>query len=128
MSKGQTFQDLLVWQKAIELAAEVYALCRREPLARDQGLRDQMQRAVVSVSANIAEGYERSSRKEYLHFLAIAKGSNGEVRSLLLLAERIACVDKSNVEPLVDKSRELSRMLQALINSLRSSSSIYGGT
>jgi len=79
----RTFEDLLVWQKAIEFVKEVYLVTNEGNLKRDFGLRDQMRRAAVSISTNIAEGFERASRKEYLLFLNIAKGSAGETRSLI---------------------------------------------
>lgn len=81
--KIETFADLRVWQKGIELVKEIYLLTKEGELSKDFGLRDQLRRASVSITANIAEGFERYSRKEYVHFLVIAKGSAGEVRSLL---------------------------------------------
>ncbi len=82
----ENFEDLRVWQKGIELVKQVYFLTAAGKLSKDFGLRDQLQRAAVSVPTNIAEGFERSSRKEYIRFLLIAKGSAGEVRSLLRVA------------------------------------------
>src|SRR5438876_2655859 len=79
----RSFEDLIVWQKAIEFVSQVYIVTSHGELKRDFGLRDQMRRAAVSIPTNIAEGFERASRKEYLLFLSIAKGSAGEVRSLL---------------------------------------------
>ena len=82
----RTFEDLIVWQKAIEFVKEVYLITSQGELKRDFGLRDQMRRAAVSIPTNIAEGFERASRKEYLLFLNIAKGSAGETRSLFRVA------------------------------------------
>jgi len=76
------FEDLQAWQKARELTNQVYSLCRGKPLALDYGLRDQIQRASVSVMNNIAEGFERHGKQEKWHFYNMAKGSSGEVRSL----------------------------------------------
>lgn len=76
------FEDLHAWQKARELTSAVYQLCRQKPLTTDFGLRDQIQRAAVSVMNNIAEGFERQGKQEKWHFYNIAKGSTGEVRSL----------------------------------------------
>ena len=81
-SRIRTFEDLVVWQKAIAFVKRVYLITAEGDLKRDFGLRDQLRRAAVSVPTKIAEGFERSSRKEYLLFLNIAKGSAGEVRSL----------------------------------------------
>jgi len=66
MSPGERFEDLLVWQKSMALITQVYRLCQQGALSKDWGMRDQMQRAAVSIAANIAEGYERGSRKEYI--------------------------------------------------------------
>ena len=79
-SKIRSFEDLVVWQKAIAFVKQVYLITDEGGLKRDFGLKDQLRRAAVSVPTNIAEGFERSSRKEYLLFLNIAKGSAGEVR------------------------------------------------
>jgi len=74
----RSFEDLIVWQKAIDFVTQVYRVTNQGELKRDFGLRDQMRRAAVSIPTNIAEGFERASRKEYLLFLNIAKGSAGE--------------------------------------------------
>ncbi|MEL7313344.1 MAG: four helix bundle protein [Cyanobacteria bacterium J06559_3] len=86
MYKVEAFEDLRVWQQGIALVKQIYALTNTGSLQKDFGLRDQLQRASVSIPTNIAEGFERSSTKEYIRFLVIAKGSSGEVRSLLRVA------------------------------------------
>ena len=92
--KYKTFEDLQVWQEAIALAEKIYQITSQsEELSRDRSLVDQLRRASVSVSANISEGFERRSLKEYLRFLSIAKGSAGEVRSLLAVAHRVGYID-----------------------------------
>ena len=88
------FEDLLVWQKGIALVKEVYIATSDGALRRDFGLRDQIRRAAVSIPTNIAEGFERSSRKEYLLFLNIAKGLAGELRSLIRVAFEVGYFDK----------------------------------
>ena len=87
MDMGMTFEDLDAWKQARELVRGVYALARDEKLGRDFGLRDQIQRAAVSVMTNIAEGFERTGSQEKLHFYNIARASAGEVRSLLYVVE-----------------------------------------
>jgi four helix bundle protein len=77
----RSFEDLIVWQLGIDLVKHIYLLTASGPLNRDFGLRDQIRRASVSIPTNIAEGFERFSRKEYLQFLNIAKGSAGELRT-----------------------------------------------
>ena len=117
--KIESFEDLWVWQKGIELVKQVYLLTGEGKLNKDFGLRDQLQRAAVSIPTNIAEGFERSSRKEYVLFLNIAKGSAGEVRSLLRVALEIGYIDQSRYEQLRSRVLELSRYLSNQIRSLK---------
>ena len=119
MGTEQTFENLLVWQKAMNLVVDIYSLCRQGELAKDWGLRDQLQRATVSIPANIAEGYERSSRKEYIQFLSIAKGSAGELRCLIQIVMRLNLVNSERLKNLMERTIEVSRMLKGVINSLR---------
>ena len=81
------FEDLEAWKDARAVVNEVYKLTRSDPLSKDYGLKDQLQRAAVSVMTNIAEGFERAGSAEKLHFYNIARASNGEVRSLLYVVE-----------------------------------------
>ncbi len=83
------FEDLPVWKEAIALAEKVYALTEDPTFARQRSLQDQLERAAVSVSNNIAEGFERGTTQELLAFIYIARGSAGEVRSMLCLIERL---------------------------------------
>ena len=87
--KYKRFEDLPVWNTAIDLAVAIYALTSKPEFAPHHGLRDQIERAAVSVSNNIAEGFERGTNKELLMFLYISRGSAGEVRSMLCLFERL---------------------------------------
>jgi four helix bundle protein len=114
-----SFEDLWVWQKGIDLVKRIYLLTGGGCFNRDFGLRDQIRRAAVSIPTNIAEGYERSSRKEYLQFLNIAKGSAGEVRSLLRVAHDIGYVDQENYQEICTSVLDLSRYLSNQIKSLR---------
>ena len=86
MATAKQFEDLGVWQDARELVKEIYSASKQRAFYRDFGLRDQIRRAATSTMSNIAEGFERGSRKEFIQFLSIAKGSNGEVRSQLYVA------------------------------------------
>ncbi|MEP6704090.1 MAG: four helix bundle protein [Acidobacteriota bacterium] len=106
--KVERFEDLIIWQRAVELAAEIYLVTDSASLRADLALKDQLRRAAVSISANIAEGFERRSRKEYLNFLNIAKGSSGEVRSLLEVAARVGCLSPPELAGLKDQARFLS--------------------
>ncbi|HXT64883.1 MAG TPA: four helix bundle protein [Pyrinomonadaceae bacterium] len=115
----RTFEDLLVWQKAIEFVKEVYMITNQGDLRRDFGLRDQMRRAAVSIPTNIAEGFERSSRKEYLLFLNIAKGSAGETRSLLRVALEVGYFTEAQHDRLRQNAITLSKYLFNQMNSIR---------
>lgn len=117
----RSFEDLIVWQKAIEFVKQVYVITGQGDLRRDFGLRDQMRRAAVSIPTNIAEGFERASRKEYLLFLNIAKGSAGETRSLFRVALEVGYFDKATYDELRTGVLTLSRFLFNQINSIKSS-------
>ena len=117
------FEDLPVWNAAINLAVEIYALTETTPFRRRRSLRDQIERAAVSVSNNIAEGFERGTNNELLAFLYISRGSAGEVRSMLCLLERIPAFRSLNQEiGLIKKTAEsCSRQLKAWSQSLQDS-------
>ena len=115
----RTFEDLRVWQKAIEFVKHVYLVTNQGELKRDFGLRDQIRRAAVSVPTNIAEGFERATRKEYLQFLNIAKGSAGETRSLFRVAWEVGYFDSKTHEELRNAAITLSKFLFNQINSIR---------
>lgn len=117
--KLENFEDLIVWQKGIELVKQIYLLTSEGKLNKDFGLRDQLHRAAVSIPTNIAEGFERSSRRDYIRFLLIAKGSAGEVRSLLRVALEVGFIDQSLYDHLRSTVLELSRYLSNQIRSLR---------
>jgi len=114
----EKFQDLVVWQKARVLTAEIYQLTTQGPFARDFGLRDQIQRAAVSVMSNIAEGFERGSRAEFHQFLVIAKGSCAELRSQLYTALDVSYIDNETFERVSLLAEEVSRILGGLRSSV----------
>lgn len=116
MGKIEKFEDIIAWQKARILTQDIYRLFN---LSRDFGFRDQIQRASVSIMNNIAEGFERRGDKEFKRFLFIAKGSCGEVRSMVYLALDLGYINKEKAESLQNISLEISRMLSGLINSLK---------
>lgn len=115
----RSFEDLFAWKKARELANSVYAVCEAGPLSKDFGLRDQLRRAAVSVMSNIAEGFERATTPDFLHFLFIAKGSAGEIRSQLYLARDRTLISESAFESMASQARETSSVLSRLIESLK---------
>ena len=117
--KISSFEDLVVWQKSIELVKLIYFLTSKGIFFKDFGFREQIRRAVVSISTNIAEGFERFSRKEYVHFLTIAKGSAGEVRSLLRIAFELGYLNSPQYEQARTSVVEVSRFLSNQIQSLK---------
>ena len=119
--KAKTFEDLLVWQKSMSLVESIYRECRNGSQAKEWGLRDQLQRTAVSIPANIAEGYERGSRREYIQFLIIAKGSAGELRCLIQVGQCVQHLNESKSEEFMHQTTEISRMLKGLIQSLKQS-------
>ena len=112
------FQGLKVWQKGYDRALYVYVLTKNFPKEETYGLVGQIQRAAISVPANIAEGYERNHRKEYLQFLFIAKGSLGEVETYLLLAKDLKYIKPNEFVLADEKRKETSKLLRGLIKSL----------
>ena len=115
MGTVKQFEDLQVWQEARALVREVYKVTKQRAFVRDFALRDQITRAAISSMSNIAEGFERGSRKEFIQFLNIAKGSNGEVRSQLYVALDQEYIDERKVADLRDSALALSRRLAKFI-------------
>ncbi|MEK7725089.1 MAG: four helix bundle protein [Acidobacteriota bacterium] len=116
--KIECFEDLFIWQKAVEFAKEIYLITENIGIKNDFGLKSQMRNSSVSISSNIAEGFERRSRKEYLNFLNYAKGSAGEIRSQLYVAFEIGYIEKSELDNLREKAKFLSGSITNHINSI----------
>ena len=114
-----SYRDLLVWQKAVELALHVYRLSEGFPKHEIYGLRAQLRRAGVSVPSNIAEGYGRASRKEYLQFLSIAQGSLKELETQTIIGQRLGYITLSQAERALSDADVIGRMLGGLIRSLK---------
>lgn len=121
MSTIKTFEDLIAWQKGRELTRALYRLTRRAPFSKDYGLRDQICRAAVSVTSNIAEGFERGGNKELIQFLAIAKGSAGEVRAQLHVAYDAGYLTAYEHQQLTKLTLDISNLLNALLKYLKTS-------
>jgi len=113
--KIERFEDIIAWQKSKELSVQVYGLFEN---SKDYGFKDQIQRASVSVMNNIAEGFERRGNKEFRHFLYIAKGSCGEVRSMLYLAKELNKISEKDFVSLFQLSEEISKIISGLIKTL----------
>ncbi len=118
----KTYRDLVVWQKAMDLVESVYLLTADFPSTEKYGLISQIQRAAVSVPANIAEGYGRTHRGDYLHHLSIAKGSFFELETHLVLAVRLHLVSREALIPIWHQSQEVGKILTKLIHSLKKKS------
>ena len=114
MSKIESYRDLLVWQRAMELVDGVYSLTENFPQNEEYRLTNQVIRAAISIPANIAEGYRRNSRKDYARFVSIAHGSTAEVETFLLVAERIKYATANEISRLMSLADEISRMLWSL--------------
>lgn len=119
MSGVRSYKDLLVWQKAMDIAAATYELTRTYPRDELFGLTSQSRRAAASIPANIAEGYGRDSRPSFIQFLRVSQGSLKELETHLLLAERVAVVEGGLIEPVLRDLDELGRMLRGLITALK---------
>ena len=117
MGETTTFRDLVVWRKSIDLAKRVYSVTVQMPDSERFGLTSQMRRAAVSIPSNIAEGNARQHRRDYIHFLTVARGSLAELETQMLIAHELNMIPPATeVTSLIG---EVIRMLQALINSLR---------
>ena len=115
----KSYQDLLVWQKAIDLVVEAYRATAVFPKSETYGLVSQIRRAATSIPANIAEGYGRGSRKEYVQFLVIAQGSLKEVETHFIVAERLSYLTPAQTKRLLSQTDEIGRMLGSLIRKLK---------
>jgi len=114
MGTAKRVEDLTAWQKARELVREVYLAAAEGALSRDFGLRDQLRRAAVSVMANIAEGFGRSTSKEFAHFLDIARGSAVEVQTLLYIALDVKHMQQEQFDHLLNLAGDVLGLLSGL--------------
>jgi four helix bundle protein len=121
MPKIERFEDIQVWQEAREFIKEVYTITRADPLMRDFGLSQQLQRASVSIMSNIAEGFERGGNKEFLQFLSVAKASAGESRSLLYTVYDLGYINTDRFELLKNKLLGVSAKISRFMEYLKSS-------
>lgn len=113
---GASFEDLEVWKKSCRLAVKVYDLLKG---CRDYGLKDQMLRSSVSIPSNIAEGSERNSIPDFQRFIGIAKGSAAELRTQVYISREVDVIASTDAEDLIQELKSISKMLQALQNSLK---------
>ena len=116
-----SFEDLEVWKKSCQLTVKLYKLLKD---CRDYGLKDQMLRSSVSIPSNIAEGSERNSIPDFLRFLNIAKGSAAELRTQVYISREVKVFSDSDAKELIQELKSISKMLQALNNSLKNKKTV----
>ena len=114
------FEDLECWKEATSLAIEIYRISGNGEIGKDFGFRDQLRRSAVSIASNIAEGKERETASEFVRFLYIAKGSAGELKTQLYIAEEIGYLDEKEFFKLNQRVEKISGMLGNLIKSIKS--------
>ncbi len=119
---GESFRDLSVWQRSVELALQIYKLTAKFPDSEKFGLTNQLRRASVSVASNIAEGYGRSTRGEYLLFLGHARGSIFEVETQIVIAKALEFGPKQTMQVAEELCSEVGKMLGAMVKTLRTKS------
>ena len=117
--KVQSYQDLIVWQRGMDLTEAIYRLTETMPQTERYGLISQMQRAAVSIPANIAEGWGRQSTGDYIRFLKIAQGSAAELETELLLSIRLGLLTQEAAEQATSLLQELRKMLRSMVGSLQ---------
>jgi four helix bundle protein len=125
MTSIRNFEELKAWQKARELAGCVYELTRKDPFARDYGLRDQIQRAASSVMHNVAEGFESGSDPEFVRFLKMARRSAGEVQSQLYLALDLRYITEEERQRAYMLATEVKKLINGMMTYLRKSDQIF---
>lgn len=120
---AKKFEDLEIWQDARILVSKIYKTTSKTKFSKDYGLKDQIQRAAVSIMNNIVEGFEREGNAEFIRFLSISKGSAGEVRSLLYVAKDLGFINDEEFKFLFNSSLQLIKRISKLISYLRKSKS-----
>jgi four helix bundle protein len=115
---GQSYRDLIVWQRAVQMSVAIYRLTSAFPKDELYGLTSQLRRAGVSVASNIAEGYGRESTGEYKQFLGMARGSNMEVQTQLEISKELSFGDRETLNRSEGLSHEIGKMLVAIMNKL----------
>ena len=114
----KNYQNLIVWEKAMELTKKVYIVTKKLPKEEIYSLTNQIRRAAVSIPSNIAEGHARNSKKEFLHFLSIARGSKAELETQMLLCVNIGYLNETDISETMSLLQEIGKMLFALMNKL----------
>jgi four helix bundle protein len=119
MPRVQSYRDLIVWQKSVELVLEIYRATQDFPRAETYGLVSQLRRAAVSVPSNVAEGHARLSTGEYRQFLGHARGSLMEIETQILISQRLGYMNSGQSNILLNRATEVGKVLNGLLSSLR---------
>jgi four helix bundle protein len=119
MSEIKDFQDLIIWQKGMDIAEKCYYLTQSFPKEELYGMVQQVRRSSASIPANIAEGYGRRSSGDYVRFLNISQGSINELQTHLILCQRVGLCNAKDIELILDWLQEETRMIYALIKKLK---------
>ena len=114
----RNYQELIVWQKAMDLVKMIYQATKHFPKEELYGLTNQIRRAAVSIPSNIAEGQARRSTAEFKNFLSIAQGSRAEVETQIMIAQQLNYLSSQQTEPILSLSEEIKRMIYSLTNKL----------
>ncbi|MGK7874325.1 MAG: four helix bundle protein [Xenococcaceae cyanobacterium] len=118
MSEIQSYRDLKIWQKGMDIADNCYYLTKRFPKEELYGMSQQIRRASASIPANIAEGHGRRSTAEYIRFLNIAQGSINELETHLILSQRVGLCNTADIDPIIQLTQAVGKMIIALIRKL----------
>ena len=126
MGRIERFEDIDCWKEARQLVKLVYSLTKKESFSMDRGLRDQIQRAAISVMSNIAEGFESQGNREFVQFLFYAKRSSGEVRAQLYAALDLGYINEVESKEANELAMKVSKMLSSFISYLKSAKKLEG--
>ena len=114
-----SYKELIVWQKSIELVIQIYKVTKAFPKEEMYGLTSQMQRAAVSIPSNIAEGHERNSSKEFVQFLYISRGSLAELETQVIIAEKLGYINQEEKTCILNDCYEIGKMINGLLKSIK---------
>ncbi len=116
--KISKFEDLEIWKLSLKITKDIYAITGKDEFSKDYGLRDQVRRAVVSISSNVVEGFEKSNNNEFIRFLRIAKGSVGETKNQIMIASMVGYLSKEKFGEIVSNLDNLAAQIGGFIKYL----------
>jgi four helix bundle protein len=119
MAKIERFEDIIAWQKGMELCDVIYAITLKESFAKDYALKDQIRKSAISVPSNISEGFERESNNQFIYFLVIAKASAGELRTQLYIAKNQKYISEEEFNELKNQCLNVSKLISGFVSYLR---------